>query len=466
VLVPDTKYVMAPDGVYLAYQVVGDGPIDVALGFHYFGSNVDLMWDEPDWRPFMVAFAEEARLILHDRRGLGVSSRNVAPPNLETQAADLLTVLDAAGSERPILASGSVSSAVHVLFAATHPDRVSGLIWNNPTARVAWAPDYPWGETFEEYEQSQHRRASLWGTSGQARSIADFRARERLSTVQSDAGPMEHRPELVNSYAKIIRNSASPDVAQEIHRINYETDVRAVLPLVRAPAVLITGKKENVEETRYIGSLMPNATVHVIEGRSGLALEPILRAFRTIAGIGGPIALDTVLATVLFTDIVGSTERQAAIGDRAWKDLVQHHHAIVRSSLQRWRGVERDTAGDGFFATFDGPARGIRCAAEIVEGVREIGLAVRAGVHIGECEIIDGGIGGLAVTIGARISAQANASKVLISQTVKELVAGSGFNYEDAGERELKGVPGTWRLWAVSSPGQGYSPLSQAPRAG
>lgn len=460
-LAPDTKYVMAPDGVYLAYQVVGDGPVDVALGFHYFGSNVDLMWDEPDWRPYMVRFAEEARLILHDRRGLGVSSRNVPPPNLETQAADLLTVLDAAGSERPILVSGSLSSAVHVLFAATYPDRVSGLVWNNPTARASWAPDYPWGETAEEYRQSQHRRAPLWGTAEQARSIADFRARERMGIVASEAGPMEHRPELVNSYAKIVRNSASPDVAQEIYRINFETDVRAVLPLMHAPAVLLTGTKENVEETRYIGSLMPNATVHLIEGRSGLALEPMLHAFRTIAGIGEPVALDTVLATVLFTDIVGSTERQAAIGDRAWKELVQRHHAIVRSALQRWQGVERDTAGDGFFATFDGPARAIRCAREIVDAVGEVGIEVRAGVHIGECEVIDGKVGGLAVSIGARVTSHAGPSQVLISQTVKELVAGSGFSYEDAGERELKGVPGRWRLWAVSASAQGQLPLSR-----
>jgi len=453
--VPDTKYVTTPDGVYLAYQVVGEGPIDVALGFHYFGSNVDLMWDEPDWRPFMVGFSEVARLILHDRRGLGVSSRNVPPPNLETQAADLLTVLDAAGSERPILASGSLSSAVHVLFAATHPERVSGLLWNNPTARVAWAPDYPWGENPDEYQRSQHQRASLWGTFDQARSIADFRARERLGIILPEASPMEHRPELVNSYAKIIRNSASPDVAREIHRINHETDVRAVLPLVHAPAALITGTKENVDETRYVASLMPNATVHVIEGRSGLALEPILRVFRTMAGIGEAVgALDSVLATVLFTDIVASTERQAAIGDRAWKELVQRHHEIVRSSLQRWRGVERDTAGDGFFATFDGPARAIRCARDIVNAVREVGIAVRAGVHIGECEIIDGKVGGLAVSIGARIASHAGPSQVLISQTVKDLVAGSGFAYQDAGERELKGVPGMWRLWAVSSRGE------------
>jgi class 3 adenylate cyclase len=460
VLIPETKYATTPDGAYLAYQVVGDGPVDVAVGFHYFGSNVDLMWDEPDWRPFMLSFAEVTRLILHDRRGLGVSSRNVPPPNLETQAADLLTVLDAAGSQRPILVSGSLSSAVHVLFAATHPDRLSGLIWNNPSARAAWAPDYPWGETAEEYEEWHAQRASLWGTSDHARSIADMRARERLgiTLAEAEAEPMEHRPELVNSYAKIIRNSASPDVAQEIHRINFETDVRAVLPLVQAPASLITGTRENVEETRYVASLMPNATVHLIEGRSGLALEPMMRALRSMAGIGEPIgALDTVLATVMFTDIVGSTEKQAEIGDRAWKELVGRHHQIVRSSLERWRGVERDTAGDGFFATFDGPARAIRCAREIVDAMPAVGMAVRAGLHIGECEVIDGKVGGLAVSIGARIASHAGPSQVLISQTVKDLVAGSGFIYEDAGERELKGVPGRWRLWAVLAPGQAWA---------
>ena len=452
VIVPDTRYVQAPDGPYLAYQVVGDGPVDVAIGFHYFGSNVDLMWEEPDWRPFLLGFSGVARLILHDRRGLGVSSRNVPPPNLETQAADLLTVLDAAGCERPILASGSISSAVHVLFAATHPDRVRGLIWNNPVARTAWAPDYPWGDDPAKYERPDHRRSDTWGTFAQARSIADLRARERLG-IPPEAGPLEHRPEHVNSYARIIRNSASPDVANEIYRINYETDVRAVLPLVHAPAALVTGVKDNVDETRYVASLMPNATVHVVDGSSGLAVEPILRIFRTMAGIDerGP-ALDTVLATVLFTDIVGSTERQVAIGDRAWKELVQRHHELVRTSLRRWRGVERDTAGDGFFATFDGPARAIRCAQEVSDAVLELGVTVRAGVHVGECEIIDGKVGGLAVSIAARITSLAGPSQILISQTVKDLVAGSGFSFRDGGGRQLKGVPGTWHLWGVSSP--------------
>jgi class 3 adenylate cyclase/pimeloyl-ACP methyl ester carboxylesterase len=455
VVVPETKYVRTPDGVYLAYQVVGSGPVDVAIGFHYFGSNVDLIWDEPDWRPFIVGFSEVSRMILHDRRGLGVSSRNVPPPNLETQVADLLTVLDAAGSEHAILVSGGLSSAVHVMFAATYPERVGGLIWNNPVARSAWAPDYPWGDTVEEYERILLYRASAWGTFDQARSIADFRTLEREG-LPADGGSREHRAELVNRYARITRNSASPDVAAEIHRINYETDIRAALPLVQAPAALITGSLDPVDETRYVASLMPNASVHVVEGRSGLALDPMLRVFHRMTGVSESAgSVDTVLATVLFTDIVGSTSQQAALGDRAWKDLVQRHHDIVRSSLVRWRGIERDTAGDGFFATVEGPARAIRCAQEIADAVSEIGLAIRAGVHIGECEIIDGGIGGLTVTIGARIAALAGASQVLISQTVRDLVAGSGFDYEDAGEHELKGVPGTWRLWSVLPRGQG-----------
>jgi class 3 adenylate cyclase len=450
-VVPDTRYVVTPDGVHLAYQVIGDGPADLALGFHSFGSNVDLIWDEPDWRPFLVVFADVARLILHDRRGLGVSSRNVPPPNLETQAADLRVVLDAVGSEAAVLASGSLSSAVHVLFAATHPERVRGLIWNNPVARAAWAPDYPWGETTEEYERALEERPAFWGTLAHAQSIGEMRARERLGLVTGAEVP-NLRPDVVNAYGRLVRNSVSPDAALEIYRIEHETDVRPLLPLVQAPAALITGSEDPVDEARYVASLMPNATVHVVEGRSGLALEPVVRAFRQIAGIGHAAAsLDTVLATVLFTDIVGSTERQAALGDRAWKELVQRHHAIVRTALDSWRGVERDTAGDGFFATFDGPARAVRCAQEIGAAVDQIGLSVRAGIHIGECEIIDGKVGGLTVTIGARVAAKAGASQILITQTVRELIAGSGFAYRDDGEHVLKGVPGTWRLSAVLS---------------
>lgn len=438
-----------PDGVSIAWQAVGEGPIDVAIGFHYHESNVDLMWDEPDWRPFMVSTADFGRLILHDRRGLGVSSRNVPPPNLETQAADILAVLDAAGSERAILSSGSLSLAPYVLFAATHPERVAGLVWTNPVAKGAWAPDYPWGDTNSEYQARQDRAVSYWGSTDQARRIADLRTAERLG-VAGNGPAIEHRPQDVNTYGRIVRNSASPDAAREIYRIQYETDVRPLLPLVQAPASLLTGRLEEVDETRYIASLMPNATVHVIEGRSGLALDAVLQLIRESGGLAAPATLDTILSTVLFTDLVGSTARHAALGDRRWKALVERHHDVVRGSLRRWRGIEQDTAGDGFFATFDGPARAVHCARDIVDGVSALGLEIRAGVHIGECEVINGKPGGLTVTIGARIAAETRSSEVLISQTVRDLVAGSGFRYVDAGERELKGVPGTWHLWSTT----------------
>jgi class 3 adenylate cyclase len=452
VIVPETHYLQTADGVSIAWQAVGEGPVDVAVGFHYLESNVDLMWEEPDWRPFMVGIAEIGRLILHDRRGLGVSSRNVPPPNLETQAADILAVLDAAGSERAIVSSGSLSLAPYILLAATHPERVAGLVWNNPVARGAWAPDYPWAETDADYEARRDRASSYWGSTEHARWIADFRAAERLD-VAGDQPGIELRPQDVNTYGRIIRNSASPDAAREIFRIQHETDVRPLLPLVQSPASLLVGTLEQVDETRYLASLMPNATVHVIEGRSGLAVDTFLRLIREFGSSAMPATLDTVLATVLFTDLVGSTARHAELGDQAWKALVERHHDLVRSLLRRWRGIEQDTAGDGFYATFDGPARAVHCARDIVDGVSHLGLDVRAGVHTGECEVINGKLGGLAVSIGARVAAEAGPSEILISQTVHDLVAGSGFRYEDAGERELKGVPGIWHLWSVTPAG-------------
>ncbi len=449
---PDTDFVRTADGVYIAYQVVGDGPVDVAIGFHADESNVDLMWDEPDWRPFLTGTAEFARVILHDRRGLGVSSRNVPPPNLETQVSDLLTVLDVAGSERPILLGGGVGAdAMHPLFAATHPDRVSGLVWNLPVARTAWAPDYPWGLGPDEYERSM-QMSLTWGTSAYGRSIADWRTAERIGVPLAELTAVVEDREHVNAYAKINRNTASPDVAREISRINWETDVRAILPSVHAPTALITGTKDNIEEAEYIASLMPNATLHVFEGRSGLLYKPLLEIVRKMAGIEAPaLALDTVLSTVLFTDIVESTAKQATLGDHAWKDMILAHHAIVREALRQWRGVENDTAGDGFYATFDGPARAIRCALQIGEQVRELGIQIRAGVHTGECEVIDGKCVGISVSIGARVAAAAGPSQVLVSQTVKDLVAGSGLTFADGGEHELKGVPGQWHLYRVGS---------------
>jgi class 3 adenylate cyclase/pimeloyl-ACP methyl ester carboxylesterase len=449
-MVPETHYLRTPDGAYIAWQATGDGPVDVAFMFHATQSNVDLMWDEPDWRPFLVGTAALARLILHDRRGLGVSSRNVPPPNLETQAADLLAVLDAAESKRAILVGNGITMGPLILFAAQYPERVQGLIWLQPMARAAWAPDYPWGESDAEHVADLEKATTHWGSTAHGREIADWRSRERLGI--DPAAPVDDaQAREINTYARTIRNTASPDVAAEIIRILHETDVRALLPLVQAPAHLLVGTLDPVDETRSIAALLPHATVHMVEGRAG-AYDPLERVLRSMTGSEPAAPTHTVLAAVLFTDLVGSTSRHAAMGDRAWTALLAQHHELVRDSLRRWRGVEQDTAGDGFFATFDGPARAIRCAREIIDDVRELGLEIRAGIHVGECEVLDGKLTGLTVTIGARISAAAGSAQLLVSQTVRDLVAGSGFHYDDAGEHTLKGVPGTWRLSAVGIP--------------
>jgi class 3 adenylate cyclase len=436
---PETRYVKTPDGVYIAYQVAGAGPVDVAADFHSLLSNVDLMWEEPIWQPFMAATAEMSRLILHDRRGLGESSRNVPAPNLETRAADLLAVLDAAGSERPILVAAGPTAAMHVLFAATHPDRVGGIVWNQPMARAAWAPDYPWGEGPDEFERTM-RWADIYGTTEHARSVVEGIAAELGDPAWATA-------ERIDAYGRLVRNTCTPDVAREVLLMWWDTDIRAVLPAVQAPVALITGTDVPVEQAQHIAALLPNASLTVVEGHAGTAVQPVLGALRRLAGIEAPPPeVDTVLSTVLFTDIVDSTARQAALGDRGWRDLVVAHHRVVRDALKRWRGIEADTAGDGFYATFDGPARAIRCALEVVEAVRPLGIEVRAGVHTGECEIADGKCTGLTVSIGARVAASAGPSQVLVSQTVRDLVAGSGLRFTDLGERELKGVPGSWRL--------------------
>ncbi len=440
---PETRYVKTPDGVYIAYQVVGEGPVDVAVDFHSWASNVDLMWDEPIWRPFMQEVAQFARLVLHDRRGLGESSRNVPPATLETRVADQLAVLDAIGSERPILAAAGPTGAMYALLAAGHPDRVSGFVWNQPSARAAWASDYPWGGGPEQYERSM-KHAEAYGTPEQLRELVE------LLRAELDEPARWDEEAWLRVYGRILRNTSTPDVARDIERIWWDTDVRAVLPAIQARVALMAGTRDRIEEARHLASLIPDASVTVVEGHAGQQVRPFIEAVHRLAGIEAPPPeVETVLTTVLFTDIVGSTERQADLGDRGWRDLVQAHHAVVREALRRWRGLEADTAGDGFYATFDGPARAIRCALEIVSGVRPLGIEVRAGVHTGECEVADGKCTGLTVSIGARVAASAGPGQVLVSQTVKDLVAGSGLRFTDLGEQTLKGVPGAWRLHVV-----------------
>ena len=451
----ETRFAKTPDGVYLAYQVDGAGPVDVIMDFHALAGNVDLIWDEPDWGPMLAKITEFARLIVHDRRGSGASTRNVPPPNLETRAADLLTVLDAIGSERPVLGAGASTGAMHALFAATYPDRASGLVWNYPRPRLAWAPDYPWGQRPDAFEAAL-AEARIWGTTEQAREQAQNRAAQRQGIPHDQRHTLTVDEDVVRRYARVTRNTVSPDVAEALTRILWQTDVRDILPTVHTPTALIVGDAEQAErdEAEYVASLMPNAKVHVLAGRSGLQIEEQMAIVRDLAGIERRPAVTTVLATVLFTDIVDSTRKQAELGDRRWRELVLAHHSAVRAALSHWAGTEHDTAGDGFFASFVGPARAIHCAHEIAVRVARLGIETRAGVHIGECELIDGKPGGLAVTIGARLLGTAGPREVVVTGTVKDLVAGSGFSFTDRGEHELKGVPERWRLF-VAEPTEG-----------
>jgi class 3 adenylate cyclase len=448
--VPDPRYVTTEDGAYVAYQVVGDGPVDIVWQLDGAGS-LDVWWED-DWeRGWREGLASFARLILHDWRGTGLSSRNVPVPNLETRARDLLAVLDEVGSTSAVMGAYFESLAPCLLLAASHPERVRGLVWWSPIPRTVWAPDYPWGwdpdDVALERQSLQH-----WGTTEYGRLWA-----EGFEKHNGFAPP----DEVVHWQAKVSRSTCTPDVAAELAEILWQTDVRGVLPVVNTPTLLIVGEGEgdNPAVAEYVASLMPSARLEFFPNSGWPTSQeeiqrdvgPKLAAVRRFIGVeAAPAAMDTILSTVLFTDIVESTQLQAHLGDHAWKDLVLRHHATVRAALARWRGVENDTAGDGFYATFDGPARAIHCALEVRDRVGDLGIEIRAGVHTGECELIDGKCGGIAVTTGARISALAQPSQVLVSQTVKDLVAGSGFTFDGVGEQELKGVPGTWRLFSAS----------------
>lgn len=462
----ETRYVRVADDVFIAYQVVGSGAVDLAVDFHVFAGNVDLIWDEPDWGPLLAGLTDFVRLILHDRRGSGASTRAVPPPNLETRASDLLAVLDAVGSDAPVLGAAASTGAMHALYAATYPERTSGIFWNYPRARLAWAPDYPWGQGPEAFEAAI-RQAASWGTSEHARELALSRAAQHAGIPDGERHTLSVEEELVRRYARVTRNTVSPDVAEESTRISWQTDVREILASVHAPAALLIGEGDaaaELQEAEYVASLMPNATVHVLPGRSGLQRDAIIEIISVLAGVDRRQAVSTVLATVLFTDIVDSTRKQAQLGDRGWRELLLNHHSTVRNALSRWAGTEHDTAGDGFFASFVGPAGAIHCGHEIAERVGELGIETRASVHIGECEMIDGKPNGLAVTIGARILSTAAAREVVISQTVKDLVAGSGFAFTDRGEHELKGVPDPWRLYTAEPKRPAAGKGADAPR--
>jgi len=428
----DIRYARS-GGVSIAYQVVGDGEVDLVYVPDYV-SNLVYAWETPYWRGFYDRLAERFRLILFDKRGTGLSDLGGQFPALETRMDDVRAVLDAVGSSTAVLLGSHDGCSMAALYAATYPERTRGLVLFHPVAHD------PSAQTDAAREELARLRET-WGT----QELADEILAEGSPSLANDPAYREW-------FANWLRVGASPSVAYALNRAWYETDLREVLPSIRVPTLVLYREVE-AELSRDVADRIPGAKATRVSGADysemWLSSEIPEEIERFVAGEPVVEVPDTVLATVLFTDIVGSTAVAAELGDRAWRQLLERHHALVRRELARYRGEEKDTAGDGFFATFDGPARAIRCADAVVGGVRALGLEVRAGVHTGECELHEGKVAGLAVVIGARVAAAAQAGEVLVSQTVKDLVAGAGLEFEERGEQQLKGVPGTWRVYAV-----------------
>ena len=436
---PETRYTKSGD-LNIAYQVAGEGPFDLIYVPGWI-SNVELMWDEPAHAHVLNRLAGFSRLILFDKRGTGVSDPVPLDrlPTLEKRMDDVRAVLDAVGSEQAAVFGFSEGGLMSVLFAATYPERVTGLVLYGTFAKRIWSADYPWAPRPEDRAREIEELELNW---------SERMDLDQLAPSEDDA--------FKNRLATYFRRSASPGAAVALMRMNTQIDVRGVLPSIQAPTLVLHRKDDRdvqVEEGRWIAKQIPGAKYVELEGDAHTlwagdtdALLDEVEEFLTGARRGPEP--DRVLATVLFTDIVGSTEQATKVGDRRWRGLLERHHAVVRQQLERFRGHEVDTAGDGFLATFDGPARAIRCAVAIQSGVRGLGLQTRAGVHTGECELFADKVAGLAVHTGARVASQAAPGELLVSSTVKDLVAGSGITFEDRGERELKGV-GTWRLYSV-----------------
>jgi class 3 adenylate cyclase len=427
--------------VHVAYEIVGDGDIDLVL-VQGFVSHLDLEWDNPHMVRFLEGLASFARLILFDKRGTGLSDRAVGVPTLEERMDDVRAVMEAAGSERAVLMGVSEGGPMSILFAATYPDRTQALVLHGGMARTTEAPDYPWAPPADALVEAAAELLQPVLYTGEdidvwAPSLAEDRqAKDWL--------------------ARYRRAGISPDGLADFYAMFLDIDVRDVLPTLRVPTLVLHRHGDRVvnwRAGRWMAERIPGARFVRLEGQDHLpwsgddAVVEEVREFLT--GVRVAPEPDRVLATVMFTDVAASTERAAALGDHRWKELLDAHDAAVRRQLEAFRGREVKTTGDGFLATFDGPARAIRCAEAIRTAAAELGLAVRIGLHTGEVEVRRDDIGGLAVHIGQRVSALAEPSEILVSSTVKDLVAGSGIEFDPRGEHELKGVPESWRLFAV-----------------
>jgi class 3 adenylate cyclase/pimeloyl-ACP methyl ester carboxylesterase len=431
---PDIRYARNGE-VAIAYQVVGSGEHDLVF-VPGFVSNLVYAWESPYWREFYERLARSFRLILFDKRGTGLSDRGGAGwAALETRMEDMRAVLEAVGSERAIVVGSHEGGQMAALYAATYPEATEALV------------------LFQFFTHGEGSDSPYWQQA--SRSLRNWMTQELADQWLSEICPTLLRSEADRVwFANWLRVGASPEIGYALNMTYADSDVREVLPTIRVPTlVIVRGQLAKEQGAARAVEFFPNARLVEVAGSDywGIFLSPEIvdeiEAF--VATLGAEVEPESVLATVLFTDLVGSTAKAVELGDRAWRELLGEHHARIRRELARYRGIELDTAGDGFFARFDGPARAIRCACAIRDAVGELGLELRVGLHTCECELLDAKVAGIAVSIGARVAAEAAPGEVLVSQTVTDLVAGSGLSFVDRGAAELKGVPGEWRLYAV-----------------
>jgi class 3 adenylate cyclase len=451
-MVPDVRYARSGD-VNIAYEAIGEGPFDVVM-IPGTSSHLEISWEVPGLRAMFEGLAACSRFIRFDKRGTGMSDRVSPATTLEARMDDVRAVMDAADSRRAAIFGISEGAPMAILFAATYPERTWALILYGGYARELRAPDYPWGPTEAEYRRESADDARSWG---------DMSFVEALVRKGAPAADEEE----IRAVARYLRFGSSPGAFEALDEMNMGIDVRGVLPAIRVPTLVVHRKGDAwvpFEKGRHLAENISGARLVELEGEGHILLTrdipPLMTEVERFlrrawdAASEDDIEPDRVLATVLFTDIVGSSDHATRLGDRAWRDTLEQHHELVRRQLLRHRGTEVDTAGDGFLASFDGPARAIRCACAISDSVRDLGIDVRAGLHTGECELVDGKVAGIAVHTGARVASRAEPGEVLVSSTVKDLVAGSGIQFADRGVAALKGIPGEWRLYAVERPGE------------
>jgi class 3 adenylate cyclase len=445
--IPDVHYARSGD-VAIAYQVVGDGPVDLVFA-RGFAGDLASTWEQPLLVRHVEGLASFSRVLMLDKRGTGLSDRVREVPTLETRMDDLRAVMDDAGSEQAVVWTAQEGVRLAALFAATYPERTAGLAFIDPSARGRRTADYPWSPSDEEWRARLAEVREGWGT----REFLERFLREWAPTMAEDE-------DFRDWFVWHMRRSLSPGAALAFFRMMMDSDVTDVLPAVRVPTLILYKAGES-GPARYFAERMPNAELTEIPGLVGgsgytwlddrthrMAMHEIERFVSRLPQRGEP---ERVLATVLFIDMVGSTELAASIGDRAWRETLARYHALVRRELAKFRGAEIDVVGDGFLASFDGPARAIRCAVSVRDAVRGEGMDVRAGLHTGECEVHGAKLAGIAVHTGARVAALAAPGEVIVSSTIKDLVAGSGIGFDARGEHVLKGIPGEWRLYAVTA---------------